>query len=72
MEKPNTDELKNRYSYHAPKNDQADRYEQVRAGCLALARKIVKLSPASLELEEALKAIDMAMFYANAAIARRE
>lgn len=71
---PNTgpEALRNRFSYHAPKGDQTQRYESIRAGCLELALNIVALTPGSPEQSLALNALDQVMFLANAAIARRE
>lgn len=64
--------LRNRYSYHAPKSGQQQRYEAIRAGCLNLALDIVAMTPGSPEQSLALNALDQVMFLANAAIARRE
>lgn len=64
--------LRNRYSYHAPKGDQAQRYEAIRAACLKLSLDIVAMTPGSPEQSRALNALDQVMFLANAAIARRE
>jgi len=71
-DKPSREELVNRYSCHAPKGDQATRYEHIRALCLGLACSIVETTPASPEQSRALDALDEVMFLANAAIARRE
>lgn len=72
FEKPTDQELLTRYTYHAPKNDQQGRYQDIRQQCLNLARLIVKLTPCSAEQMRALNALDEVMFLANAAIARRE
>ena len=72
FEKPTYDQLYNRYSYHAPKGDQAFRYETIRAACLQLAVDMVGLTPVSPEQTRALNALDEFMFLANAAIARNE
>ncbi len=72
FEKPSDDELANRYSHHAPKGDQAERYTAVRAKILETARLIRDLTPCSPEQARALNALDEAMMLANAAIARRE
>jgi hypothetical protein len=70
--KPTSDQLQNRYSYQAPKLDQATRYEEIRNRCLDLADHIVRLSPCSPEQARALNALDEVMMLANAAIARNE
>lgn len=64
--------LSNRYSYHAPKGDQVERYARIRAACLALARQIALDTPVSREQSTAFTALDTVMFNANAAIARNE
>jgi hypothetical protein len=71
-EKPDRDALANRYSYHAPKGDQASRYERIRAQIFATATVCVTLTPAGPEQERALDALDQAMMLFNAAIARNE
>lgn len=70
--KPTVDQLANRYRYHAPKGDQADRYNEVRALVLTLAERLVELTPCSPEQSRMLNALDEVMFLANAAIARNE
>lgn len=65
-------ELENRYSYHAPFGDQAERYGRIRAKILETARLIHDHCPDSRERATALTALDSAMFNANAAIVRTE
>jgi hypothetical protein len=65
-------DLDNRFAYHAPHGTQAARYGAVRDLCKNLAYQLSMLAPASPELQQALNALDLAMFQANAAIARRE
>lgn len=72
MNRPSNKDLENRYSYHAPRSDQSERYEMIRAGCLRLAKLIVELTPYSREQSSALTHLDSVMFYSNAAIARNE
>ena len=64
--------LNNRFNYHAPKGDQAERYAAIRAKILETAKLIASLTPESREQSSALTALDSAMFNANAAIARNE
>ena len=71
-DKPDRDALANRFTYHAPKGDQASRYERIRAQIFATATVCVELTPASAEQRRALDALDQAMFLFNAAIARNE
>ena len=72
FQKPTNEQLANRYTYHAPKGDQVDRYATIRGECLKLAEKIVDLTPCSPEQTRALNALDEVMMLANAAIARNE
>lgn len=65
-------DLENRFYYHAPKGNQAKRYEEIREACLVLAKKIVEFSPTSREQTRSLNSLDEVMFLANAAIARNE
>jgi hypothetical protein len=66
------EELRIRFTYHAPKNDQPERYELLRNAALALASMVSQHCPQSFEREKALTCIETAVFWANAAIARRE
>lgn len=72
FEKPTREQLTNRYSYHAPKGDQAGRYEAIRASILSTAATCVELTPCSPEQSRALNALDEAMMLFNASIARNE
>ena len=72
FEKPTLDQLANRFTFHAPNGDQAERYERIRAQIRAAAIVVVDLTPCSPEQTRALNALDEAMFLANAAIARNE
>jgi hypothetical protein len=67
-----SDELKNRFTYHAPKGDQQERYESLRSAGLGLAAMIVTLTPGSREQSLALTNLEQALFWANAGIARNE
>lgn len=72
FEKPTVAQLENRFDYHAPKGDQAERYAQVRHAIKQAAVACVELTPCSPEQSRALNALDEAMFLFNAAIARNE
>lgn len=60
------------FTYHAPHGDQAQRYERLRAGGLVLARLINDLAPESAETTLAIRRVQEAVMYANAAIACNE
>lgn len=68
----NQDEINRRFTYHPPASDQVGRYERLRAGAKVLAMDIVDLTPESREQSLAITALEEAVFWANAAIARRE
>ena len=65
-------DLSNRFTYHAPKGDQAERYVEIRQGAVELAQLIDESCPDSREKSTAITKIEEAVFWANAAIARNE
>lgn len=65
-------EIENRFTYHPPKGDQAERYGQIRGCAKILAEEIIRITPASREQSAALTKLDEVVFWANAAIARNE
>lgn len=66
------EELESRFSYHAPKDVQPERYERIRYKALMLAAYINEKCPESREKSLALTKIEEAVMWANAAIARNE
>lgn len=72
FEKPSLEQLSNRFNYHAPKDDQAARYAEIRRFIECCAGECVQITPCSPEQSRALNALDEAMFLFNAAIARNE
>ncbi len=64
-------EIETRFTYHAPDATQAIKYNELRAGARQLAEKIVELTPDSREQALAVTYLEMAIFWANASIARR-
>ena len=66
------EEMRNRFTYHPPKEDQPGRYVLIRDQARELARSILELTPYSREQALALTRLEESVFYANAAIARRE
>lgn len=74
-EKKRQDEQKrfeNAFIYHAPKGDQAERYEKLRAKGKEFAELIADLCPMSREYSLAVTNIEQAVMWANSAIAREE
>lgn len=65
-------ELVCRFTHHPPTPDQMVRYEAIRAKARELAEMIHVLCPQSRELAFAHTNVEQAVFWANAAIARRE
>jgi hypothetical protein len=65
-------DLENRFTYHAPKGDQATRYEQIRDAGHDLAGIIDQRCPDSREKSLAITHLEQAVMWANAAIARNE
>jgi len=65
-------ELDNRFTYHAPKGDQQQRYVLLREAAKSLAVLIVNNSPASREQSLAITKLEESIFWANAGIARNE
>lgn len=65
------DELRNRFTYHEPPDDNTrELHEAVRHRCYALASWFANVLPPSGEARRAVDALDDAMKHANAAIAR--
>lgn len=63
-------DLENRFTYHAPKEDQPDRYQLIRAQGLTFAQIIDRSVPDSREKSLAITHLEQAVMWANAAIAR--
>lgn len=64
--------MDNRFTYHAPKMGQNDRYEFIRASAKQLAQIICYETPESREQSLALTHLEESVMWANAAIARHE
>ena len=61
-----------RFTYHAPKDDQPDRYIALRSEARELAELMLESCPPSRERSLAMTKLEEAVFWANAAISRRE
>jgi hypothetical protein len=66
------EELALRFTYHPPTSDQIPRFGELRAHAHEFAGLIVELTPESREQSLAITALEEAVMWANAAIARRE
>jgi hypothetical protein len=65
-------DIEQRFTYHAPKGDQAARYESLRSEFKELAYKIEAVCPDSRERSLALTKLEEANMWCNAAISRNE
>ena len=65
-------DLVKRFTYHAPKERQPERYEGIRKKGLLMALEIYGSCPDSREKSLAITKIEEAVFWANASIARNE
>jgi hypothetical protein len=65
-------DLEKRFTYHAPKGDQPDRYNKIRDSCFDLACLIQDLCPESREKSLAITKLEEVVMWANASIARNE
>ena len=66
------EELESRFTYHAPNEDQIERYDLFRKMALNFALIVLRFCPESREKSLAMTKIDEAVMWANAAIARNE
>ncbi len=64
--------LENNFKYHSPKEDQPERYVNVRDSAKSFAYLIMELCPPSRERSLAITALEDAVMWANASIARNE
>lgn len=65
-----TPDLENRFTYHPPKDGQPETYAAMRAIGLNFARTIEQACPDSREKSLAFTALEEAVMWANASIAR--
>jgi hypothetical protein len=65
-------EIETRFTHHAPKDGQSERYVLIRNEAKQLAQTIINNTPPSREQSEAITNLENAVMWANAAIARRE
>jgi len=67
-----TGDIENRFTYHPPKDGQAERYAALRSQAKELAYAFDGACPDSREKSLALTHLEDAVMWANAAIARNE
>ncbi len=63
-------DLKNRFTYHAPKDGQVELYQEIRDQAYDMAGLINRSAPESREKSLAVTHLEDAVMWANAAIAR--
>lgn len=66
------EETHRRFTYHAPKDGQPARYEQIRYDARQFAELIDRTCPESREKALAFTKLEEAVMWANASIARNE
>lgn len=64
--------IENNFSYHAPKEGQPAKYEDIRNKAKELAYLIDEAVPNSREKSLAMTNLEQSVFWANAGIARNE
>jgi len=69
---PTLENLENRFTYHAPKDNQAYRYRTIRIYALEFSKVLNDLCPNTRELELALTRLEESVMWANASIARNK
>jgi hypothetical protein len=65
-------DLAREFTYHPPKEGQAERYEEIRAAGRDFAEIVVGECPTSTERTTAIRKIQEAVMWANASIAVNE
>jgi len=66
------EKIRNQFTYHPPKDDQAERYGIIRDAGKRFALAIANATPPGLERDAAIAAVREAVMWANAAIACNE
>jgi len=67
-----TEDIDNRFTYHAPKSTQPVKYEEIRELARNMAHRLNELCPESREKSLAMTQLEDAVMWANASIARNE
>ena len=64
------EDIDNRFTYHAPRPGESEKYIQIRGLAKSLAYLVASLTPESREQSLAITHIEESVFWSNAAIAR--
>lgn len=67
-----SEEFRNRFTYHPPKGDQPGKYEVIRSSARLFADMINDACPESREKALAFTKLEEAIMWANASIARHD
>lgn len=62
--------IENNFTHHVPGEGDAERYEAIRDQGKEFAYLLLDIAPASVERGNAIRKIEEAVFWANAAVAR--
>ena len=65
-------EIERNFSYHAPTEEQVDRFETIRNGAKSLAAYVNEYCPDSREKSLAITKLEEFVMWANASVARNE
>jgi hypothetical protein len=65
-------DIESKFTYHAPKGDQVERYQKIRDAAKELAYTVLELTPPSREQSLFITKLEESIMWANAAIARNE
>ena len=66
------EDIEHRFTYHAPKEGQPEKYDYLRGKVRELAHLVNKYCPDSREKSLAITKLEEAVMWANASIARHE
>lgn len=66
----NNEEIENRFTYHKPTEEKAEKYPKIRDKAKELAKLISELVPSGREQALALTKLEEVVMWANAGIAR--
>ena len=66
------DRIENNYTYHAPTEDQIERYQQIRQAAKEFELLVRSLTPPSREQSLFSTNLEQSVFWANASVARNE
>ena len=66
------EKIENSFTYHAPKGNQAEKYQKIREKAKELAYLLDELCPDSFEKSRSMTELQESVFWANASIAKAD